>query len=156
MGSFLVSLGVFWGHFWSSWGSFWALGVVLGRSLAVLKALEAVLRRVDGQGWRASNFPPVLTPFLDPSWEPKARQDRAQDETWRPQDDPRGRQDGAQDDQNRSKNYLKKRSRLSTVLRLSWSDLGAILASSWAALGSQSGVSPRRNCTSRKVTFLTT
>ena len=47
VGSFLVVLGVFWGHFLSSWGSFGALGVVLGRSLGVLEALGAVLGRVD-------------------------------------------------------------------------------------------------------------
>ena len=32
VGSFLLVLGVFWGHFWPSWGSFRALGVVLGHS----------------------------------------------------------------------------------------------------------------------------
>ena len=69
--------------------------------------------------------------FLDPSWAPKGRQDGAQDETWRPQDDPRGHQDGTQDDQNRSENRLQKRSRLRTVLRPSWGDLGPILAPSW-------------------------
>ncbi len=58
-------------------------------------------------------------------------------------------------DQNRSKKCLQKRSRLRTVLRPSWGDLGAILASSWEAFGSQSGVSPRRNYTLRKVTFFT-
>ena len=50
MGTFLVVLGVFGGHFWSPWGSFWALGVVLGRSCRVLEALEAVLERVDAPG----------------------------------------------------------------------------------------------------------
>ena len=126
-----VVLGVVWGHFWSSWGSFWALGVVLGRSWRVLEALGAVLAPVDGQGCRGSKIPPVLDRFLDPSWVPKGTQDRGQDETWRPQDDPRGRQDGTQDDQNRSKNRLRKRSLLRTVLRPSWGDLGPILASSW-------------------------
>ena len=87
--------------------------------------------RVDGQGVRESNFPSVLDRFLDTSWVPKGSQDGAQDETLRPQDDPRGRQDGTQDDQNRSKNRLQKRSRLRTVLRPSWGDLGPILAPSW-------------------------
>ena len=131
MGSFLLVLGVVWGHFWSSWGSFWALGVVLERSWGVLEALGAVLAPVDGQGCREPKIPPVLDRFLDPSWAPKRSQDGAQDETRRPQDDPRGRQDGTQDDQNRSKNRLQKRSLLRTVLRPSWGDLGPILASSW-------------------------
>ena len=130
MGSFLVVLGVFWRHFWSSWGSFWALAVVLGRSWRVLEALGTVLVRVDGQGWGGRDFPPVLDRFLDPSWVPKGRQDGAQDETWRPQDDPRGRQDDTQDDKNRSKKCLKKRSRFRSVLRPSWGDLGSILAPS--------------------------
>ena len=73
----------------------------------------------------------VLGRFSDPSWAPKRTQDGAQDETLRPQDDPRGRQDGTQDDQNRSENRLQKRSRLRTVLRPSWGDLGPILAPSW-------------------------
>ena len=131
LGSFLVVLRVFGGHFWSSWGLFWPLGVVLGRSWEVLGALEAVLAPVDGQGCRGSNFPSVLDRFLDPSWAPKRSQDGAQDETRRPQDDPRGRQDGTQDDQNRSKNRLQKRSRLRPVLRPSWGDVGPILALSW-------------------------
>ena len=103
-----------------SWGVLWR----------VLEALGTVLGRVDGQGWRERDFPSVLDRFLDPSWAPKRGQDGAQDETWRPQDDPRGRQDGTQDDQNRSKNRLQKRSRLRTVLRPSWGDLGPILAPS--------------------------
>ena len=107
-------------------GSLWVLGVVLGGHFG---RLGAVLEAVDGQGCRASNFPPVLDRFLDPSWVPKGRQDGAQDETWRPQDDPRGHQDGTQDDQNRSKNRLRKRSRLRAVLRPSWGDLGPALGS---------------------------
>ena len=51
MGSFLVVLVVFGGHFWSSWNSFWAPGAVLGRSWEVLEALEAVLGGLGQSSW---------------------------------------------------------------------------------------------------------
>ena len=54
--------------------------VVLGCSLGVLEALEAVLGRVDGQGCREDNFVAVLDQFLDPSWVPKGSQDGAQND----------------------------------------------------------------------------
>ena len=79
--------------------------------------------------------PPIFAGGLDLFWDrlgrPRRGQDGAQDATWGPQDDPRGRQDGTQDDQNRSENRLQKRSRLRTVLRPSWGDLGPILAPRW-------------------------
>ena len=66
VGSFLVVLGVFWGHFWSSWGSFWALGVVLERSWGVLGALETVLERVDAPGGGALDLTPDLGSVFGP------------------------------------------------------------------------------------------
>ena len=81
-------------------GVLWAVSWHLfGRSWGVLEALEAVLGRVDGQQCRASNFPPVLNRFWDPSWVPKGHQDGAQDEALRPRDDPRGCQNGTQEEQ---------------------------------------------------------
>ena len=44
---------------------------------------------------------------------------------------PKGSQNDPKTTQHRLKNRLKKQSRFRTVLRPSWSDLGAILASSW-------------------------
>ena len=103
--------------------------------MGLLVGLGAVLGAVDGPGYVASDFPPVLGRFLTPSWARKRSQDGAPDETLRPQDDPRGHQDGTQDDQNRSENRLQKRLCLRTVLRPSWGDLGPILAPSWGRFG---------------------
>ena len=91
--SFLIVLGVFWDHFWSSWESFWA-------SWAVLRGPGTVLKAVDGPkpGKRFSRAPlrSIFGPILGLKTDPR----RPQDGTLRPQDDPRGRQDGAQEDQN--------------------------------------------------------
>ena len=81
-----VVVGVVWRHFWSSWGSFWVtfdrlggrfghLGGSWGVIRGALRHLEAVLGRVDGQGCRASDFPPALGSFLDRLGIPRRTQD---------------------------------------------------------------------------------
>ena len=55
--------------------------------------------------------------------------------------------------QNRSKNHLKKRSPLGSLLRPSWDDLGPILAASWALLGVKIVLWPTRRSFFQKSTF---
>ena len=81
MGSFLVILGVFGGHFWASWGSFWASWGDLRVLLEGLAALEAILGRVDASGGATPDLGgalgSILGPILDAKREPRRSPKRA-------------------------------------------------------------------------------
>jgi len=131
VGSSLVVLKVFWHHLWSSWESFWVFRVVLGRFLAVLGVLEAVLVRVDAPERGPPIYRPLWSWFLDPSWVLKGCQDGAKDETLGLETTQEADKTAHKTTKNRTENRLQKRSRLRVVLRPSWGDLGPILAPAW-------------------------
>ena len=69
--------------------------------------------------------------LINNSGQEKTRTNREKTHSKTCQRIPKGSQNDPKTSKNRSKNRLKKRSCFRTVLRPSWCDLGAILASSW-------------------------
>ena len=108
------------------------LGGLLGGSWALL-----------GRSWSDLLSSSILDRFFYRFWSPKGCPKGG---IWGPKTEPKTTQ-------NRSKNHLKKRSPLGSLLRPSWDDLGPILAASWALLGVKIVLWPTRRSFFQKSTF---